>query len=178
MNEIKVNGKWFATTEMPTDVLVASHRLAVLVMLATSLVGCMGYVPGRQSYWDTKVKEMCEREGGIKVHEKISLPSSQLRLYTNSRGQLDLPFENKATPKQNYFYTLASESIVEDGSLSVTKNTTRVVRKSDGKVLSEKIVFTRVGGDVPTGISHPSAFACPTFEAGRNIFDVTFELAR
>lgn len=162
---------------VPKDTVRLTAMKVILASLALVLGGCMGYVPGQQSYWDGKVKEMCEKEGGIKVYEKVSLSPQDFGRLSNRRGKLDLPSKDMAIAGQEYVYTTQSERIVE-GSLSVIRHVTSVIRTSDNKILSEKIEFARVGGDIPTGINQPSAFLCPKFEAGENIFDVTFEVVR
>jgi hypothetical protein len=50
---------------------VSISRPLVSVLFTVSLAGCMGYVPGRQAYWDVQVEKMCKNDGGVAILERL-----------------------------------------------------------------------------------------------------------
>jgi hypothetical protein len=61
----------------------------------------MGWVPGRQSYWDAKVKEMCNKDGGVTIYERVSVPKIDLErgvLPVGADGQIGISLGALAHP--------------------------------------------------------------------------------
>lgn len=71
-------------------------KILIASLLTAVLTGCIGYVPGHQSYWDAQVREMCGKDGGVKIIETVRLNRQQYSLLLNKFGQLSPPLENKA----------------------------------------------------------------------------------
>lgn len=139
----------------------ANGRFAVLLAAALiSLEGCMGYIPGEKSDWDARVAEMCKKEGGTKVFQTIELSPKEYDSLLNRRGQVDLPHASSANLDQKFVYTSDTEYLAR-GAVEVRKYVTRVLRRSDGSILAERISFARVGGDPPLGLGHQTHFLCP-----------------
>ncbi|WP_154716613.1 hypothetical protein [Sterolibacterium denitrificans] len=117
-----------------------------------SLTGCEKY------RLDAEVRELCAKDGGIKVYEKVTLPPEKFDQYGNIR----IPTKKDAKPSDEYYYddedTYFRKGDPYDGP-NMWRSHTKVVRRSDGKVLGESIRYTRVGGDIP-GPWHPSHFSC------------------
>lgn len=128
-------------------------------MGALVLVSCAGWVPGRQGYWDAKVSEMCEKDGGTKVFEVMELPKSQYNLLLNKFGKLDIPLDQ---PSSDNAPLAKRERLthIRDGNPSVWRYEVTVIRKSDQKILGTQITYARVGGDFPSP-AHESSFSCP-----------------
>jgi hypothetical protein len=117
------------------------------------------YSEGRKAYWDTKVAEMCEKEGGIKVYKPVELDANEYSALLNRQSQLDLPSERSASPDAKYVHSTKTEYVVRD-QLEVRKYVTQVLRRPGPDVLSEKITFSRVGGEL-FALVHSSSFTCP-----------------
>jgi hypothetical protein len=128
------------------------------LLAALLLTGCMGWVPGQQAYWDAQVKEMCEKDGGAQVYERVDLSSEDYQRLGGTNGVIPVPLEGPERVSPYFARTTIVK--IHDGSPEVTKRTTDIVRRSDGKILGRNIIYSRVGGDFPTVISHHSYFAC------------------
>jgi len=139
---------------------VAAHRILVVsLVMPTLLAGCMGYVPGRQSYWDEKVKEMCERDGGTTIFEVVELPKQQYDALRDKFGHLSNPPDGPKT-RETPFYRKDEFTYYRDGNPSVWRYEWVVIRRSDQKILGRQVVYSRVGGDFPSP-AHSSSFSCP-----------------
>lgn len=133
----------------------------VLVLL---LLLAVAFFEGRKAYWDYQVREICKKDGGTKVFERVAIPHK----YIDKDGFIQIPakpsipdkplhFEARTTDL--FYYEMIDEPIVS-GSLAVGKHTFNVVRASDRKILATMIVYSRSGGDFPA-FAHPSSFSCP-----------------
>lgn len=126
--------------------------------LSIALAGCMGYVPGRQSYWDAQVREMCDRDGGVTVYERIDIDEDHYKKLGGSGGVIPVPDERSKI--KNYPYFSRSKQHEINSNPQVTRMETEVVRVFDNKVLGRVINYLRIGGDFPTGIQHDTSFSC------------------
>ncbi len=127
---------------------------SIVLCLAASvlLTGC------EKMRLDEEVRQLCAKDGGIKVYETVKLPPEKFDQYGNIR----IPTKKDAKPSDEYYYddkdTYFKKGDPYDGP-NMWQSHTKVIRRSDGKVLGELIRYTRVGGDIP-GPWHPSHFSC------------------
>ena len=149
-------------------------KTIALGLLAVSFAGCMGYVPGRQSYWDAQVHEMCEKEAGITIYERIKVSKKEYDSLGGMPGGLPLPPEWHK-PDFPYFIEVRSTRIRESNP-EVVKTEMFVKRRSDRTILGKSVTFSRRGGDIPTGLFHTSSFTCA--ETGPGLTKQIFEVAR
>jgi len=119
-----------------------------------------------KAYWDHKVKEMCEEDGGIKVYERVPVPERYvdkdglIRIPTLSRDPTRKPFGWEAKP-DDLFYRIVDYKHIVEGFLSVRRSSIKLIRSTDKKVLGESVSYGRGGGDFPTGLFHGSSYICP-----------------
>jgi len=151
--------------------LIVPGVLVLLLLLA------IGFFEGRKAYWDYRVKEMCEKDGGTKVFERVSIPSTYLDKDGNIRipakpSTPDKPLHFEAKPTDLFYYETIDEPIMS-GYLAVGKHTFNVVRASDRKILATMIVYSRSGGDFPT-FAHSSSFSCPDPKSRPEPLNATF----
>lgn len=135
-------------------------RATAIVVAMVLLEGCAGYVPGRQSYWDAKIKEMCEKDGRVLILEKVVLTAREANLLPRLDGKIDLRVgarESAGDP----VYLEEHVTTLSDGSPRVTREELTAIRRSDRKTVARWVEYSRVGGDVPTGIFHDSSYRCP-----------------
>lgn len=116
-----------------------------------ALVGCMR----EQAEADAQVQELCAKDGGIKVYERVRLPREMLV----ELGKLRLPAKRYIQPSDNFYYEWDIEYF-RRGNPEVTRSHFKLFRKIDAKLLGEAISYSRRGGDLP-GPWHPSTFECP-----------------
>lgn len=129
--------------------------LAVLVMIPLLIVG---FYEGRKAYWDRQVRELCAKDGGIKVFETVVITPKQLQVWGGAGGVLGVPNE---TDKNNNipFFRRTKDIAVHAGSPNVMRLETEFIRRSDGKLLGRFIYYFRRGGDFPSW-AHESSVGC------------------
>ncbi len=139
---------------------VECSRIVITALLA-SLIGILLTGCERDSL-DRQMAELCAKDGGIKVHETVTLPPEMF----DQNGD---PFPGwRSRPESQRLgddYRLVEETrylkqgdpLKGEGRL--TRYQSRVVRMSDGKVLGEGIMYGRSGGDFIV-VDHFSSKAC------------------
>lgn len=118
---------------------------------------------------DDEIRRLCEKDGGIKVFEKVVLPTDRF----DSFGNVNLPSEKIAKPSDAYFYRERIEYLRE-GNPAMWRTTNQIVRRADSKLLGESVRYTRRGGDLP-GPWHESSFSCPEITAGHGLEQSVFQ---
>ena len=136
-------------------------KLLFAVSLTAVLAGCMGYVPGRQAYWDAQVREMCERDGGVQIFEQIVVSAERAATLPKVGGFLGVAPESLAKREDPAFIRYQRIQIRESNP-SVVREQQDIIRRSDGQVIGRAISYGRGGGDFPS-IAHPSSFSCPDY---------------
>lgn len=122
--------------------------LAPFVLIALGIAYC----EANKAYWDHRVKEMCEKDGGVTVFEKIYLTKYD-------KKNMRLRDVSHANQKDDYYSEFHSESI-KYGSPEILKTIFLIYRSLDKKVIGRQVDYMRVGGDMPNGVSHPSSYNC------------------
>jgi len=130
-------------------------RGAVVGFCIAVLLGLLWLAAGEKWLADRQVRELCAKDGGLRVYETVSLTPDLL----DKAGRIWIPYKEKAKPSDEYY--LDSEyQYYRKGRLKLTRSHYRLVRRSDGKVLGESVFYGRSGGDLP-GPWHGSSFTCP-----------------
>jgi len=107
-----------------------------------------------KAYYDRQVRELCAKDGGVRVYETVRLPAEKF----DDLKRKNFVLEYQAKPTDEYYIETAKHHYLE-WYLNVYRSHSKVVRRSDGKVLGEYIRYARVGGDLP-GPWHHSSFSC------------------
>lgn len=140
--------------------------IALVSALLCILTGCERWA------LDQKMEELCKKDGGVKVYEKVKVPS----------GWLD--FSGRPNPKMfpsrdvgggrsrqmvadQYLIETTREEIKSPSNDGVgfyteprlTRYVIFIRRLSDNKTLGEEVSYGRLGGDLSLG--HPSSKSCP-----------------
>ena len=131
-------------------------RVAMITVIATIWFGAsFWYGGGRKIYYDTQVRELCAKDGGVKVYEQVVLPVERFDKW----GNVDVPNKRHAKQYDEYYFE-PETAYLKQGSPVLVRTVTRIIRRSDGKVLGESVRYGRGGGDLP-GPWEPSTFDCP-----------------
>lgn len=160
------------------------RRLIIAVAAVLVISGC---ATPTQMVLDTEVNRLCSIDGGIKVYETVKLPAEQFDKW----GDITFyrPTKNEAALGDDYFfkekvnYYQKGDPDAGTGEAVMARRQYQIIRKSDGKLLGESVLYGRRGGDLP-GPWHPSSFSCPdSNEAGdvallRKIFIATNQEVR
>ena len=129
----------------------------VLVMAGamTTLAGLLWLAEGEKWQADRQVRELCAKDGGVRVYETVRLPPEEF----NRWGQVRIPSKKNAGPEDAHFYE-ASTTYLKHGNPEIWQSKYKVYRQADNKLLGESLGYARRGGDLP-GPWHESSFACP-----------------
>lgn len=141
----------------------AYARAATLFSIAAAIVmiaGCVGYVPGRQAYWDSKVKEMCDKDGGVTVFETVQLGTQDHRNIDEILDVLPRDKDSMLASRKPY-YLQVTQSTIRQSNPVVMRGKTEIYRRSDSKLLGRSVRYWRTGGDFPTGLSQGTHYICP-----------------
>ena len=104
---------------------------------------------------DAEVRELCEKDGGIKVYETVKLPVERF----TKQGSIYIPDKSMSKKGDEYYYK-SSTHYLKKGYTDLYRIHTKLYRALDNKLLGEIITYSRRGGDVP-GPWHASSFRCP-----------------
>lgn len=156
----------------PADLIQNILRFGVVALLfVVWFGGAFWMVIGKKEYYDAQVRELCAKDGGVKIYESVTLPADKF----NKWGQI-----NFADPTQGE-NSLGADYLVEENSRSLRAENEqptlirrhyRVFRRSDRKLLGERISYSRRGGDLP-GPWNPSSFSCPDYRE-KGLWDSLF----
>lgn len=144
---------------------VVSIPIAVISLFA--LVGCERYA------LDRRMEELCKKDGGIKVYEKVMLPASDF----SNIGQPLARYQQTAKSVEDYLgpdykYVSKTEILVgpnanaQRGEGQLVRIYHAIYRRADGHLLGESIAYGRGGGDGFTFGFHPSSNSCPKLTVG------------
>lgn len=125
---------------------------------------------GKKLYWDAKVRELCAIDGGLRVFETVELPDEMFNKWGQINFEKPTQGENSLGPE----YLVKEETRflrAENMQPTIFRYQYQVFRRSDGKLLGERISYTRRGGDFP-GPWHQSSYRCPDITKG--VLDVLF----
>lgn len=106
---------------------------------------------------DEEVRQLCAKDGGVKVYETVKLQSERF----NQWGQINLydPTQGENALGPDYLFKHEIH-YYRRGNPEMSREHYQVVRRSDGKLLGETILYGRGGGDMP-GPWHDTSFSCP-----------------
>lgn len=134
-----------------------------LVVLGTLIlfIWFLWIAVGRNMWLDHQVRELCTKDGGVKVYETVILPAERFDKY----GNVHIPSKNFAKPTDEYYYESKNQyfqkgNADQTGNPDIFQYNFRIVRHLDGKIMGESISYIRRGGGLP-GPWHPSSFSCP-----------------
>jgi hypothetical protein len=148
----------FLGGRMRTAIAMPLVALAVL-----PLAGCERWALDRQ------MEELCERDGGVKVYETVTLPAGDFDRFGTPLGRYlkpDTAPDERLGP--DYRYVQKAEILVdknasgERGKGRLDRWYFAIYRRADDKLLGEKILYQRGGGDLFTLGFEPSRKACPS----------------
>lgn len=141
-------------------------QLTAILLLA--LTGCERYALDRQ------MDELCKKDGGIKIYEKVILPAT----YFNATGGLILgpavaqssDASSRRIGEDEYrivthqIYIAGSRSTdVQGGHGVLVRVRVSIIRSRDKFLLGEQVWYHRGGGDGFTFGFQPSGKSCPLF---------------
>jgi len=131
----------------------------VPVGLVALLVLIFGVYEGRKAYWDSEVRGMCAKDGGIRIYERVSVTQAEYERLGGREGMIPVPRQQNLI-KNFPVVTIRNESVINERAPRAYKVENQYVRMADQKIVAVSIRYFRVGGDFPSH-AHPSSFMCP-----------------
>ncbi|TXH73822.1 hypothetical protein [Thiobacillus sp.] len=130
-------------------------RGLIAVACIATLSGLLWLAVGEKWLADRQVRALCAKDGGVRVYETVVLPAEKF----DEWGNVNIPNKKYAKSTDEYYYE-SEDQYYRQKAPRLLRMKTRVIRRSDGKVLGESIRYARSGGDLP-GPWHESSFGCP-----------------
>jgi hypothetical protein len=137
-----------------------------IAVLALLLAGCIGWPPGVQSYWDARLERMCKKDGGVTVYERVRISKADIArrvLPMTADGRLSMAPKEVAHPDAPV-YADNGITYLRDANPRVQRMESLVMRRSDNALVARWVVYSRSGGDFPTGMSEGTTFICPDLQ--------------
>lgn len=132
-------------------------RTLALTMGITILSAPMLVSNGVKAHYDRQVRELCAKDGGVRVFETVKLPAEK---FDELKRKNFVFFSKKLAEATDEYYGEDDDHYYKQGHINVVRMQFRIIRRSDGKVLGESVRYGRGGGDLP-GPWHESSFTCP-----------------
>lgn len=133
------------------------HKGLVAAVSTMILLGLLWLAEGEKWLLDRQVWEMCARDGGVEVYETVKLSAEKFNQY----GQPNFYHPNQGE------YALGAEYMFKEDILYYKRGNPeflmehqKILRRLDGKLLGEGIVYVRRGGGLP-GPWPESLYICP-----------------
>ncbi len=133
------------------------QKVLVLALSGAVTLGLLWLAVGRIWWTDWQVRELCAKDGGVKVYETVRLPADKF----NQWGQPNFyrPTEGKNALGAEYAFQM-NDHYYRQERPTLIRHHDQVVRLSDGKLLGETVSYGRGGGGLP-GPWFPSSYTCP-----------------
>ena len=135
--------------------------LLVPVALVLVIVLTVVFFEGRKAYWDHRVREMCEKDGGIVIIEHVHVTAEQAAALPRNGGFYGVAPESLMKSEEMVF-SRTKQLVLKGGSPSVFRYETEIVRRSDRKIVGRVVEYGRGDGDFPS-YAFPSSFHCPEY---------------
>ena len=149
------------------------RRLLLFILMIACCAGCSSVT---QMKMDAEVDRLCAIDGGLKIHETVTLPLNKFNKYNQINFVKFTQGENALGP--DYIWKWKSEYLQPGGDPHANSRMWRshmqIFRRSDGKLLGESIRYSRYGGDSRFlnefygGGPPESHHSCPEEGAGSN----------
>jgi hypothetical protein len=107
---------------------------------------------------------MCDRDGGVKIFEKLRISKVDVDFLGRIDGKIAIPSLSSAHPNAPAYSELKITSIREANPL-ISRSESVIIRRADQAVLARWVAYSRSGGDFPTGLSEGTSFTCPDLRA-------------
>jgi len=144
------------------------------VMIFLVLFGLWWGVPNFLKWRaDAQVKELCAKDGGVKVYETVEITDEQFVWLSDSNNKNRITFKDYAAPEALYYYESETKNF-NKLYLDVVRTEYRFIQKEPYKVLAINVFYSRRGGD-PIGPWHHSSFSCPDPKKSVDMLNIVFE---
>ncbi len=122
--------------------------MLIVLFLAFAPLLTLGFYEGRKAYWDAKVREMCAKDGGVKINEVIDVDTNSYESMKNKFGQVDFPKRGTPEGKDSVAVHLYKDTYIRRGAPEVRRSDLIITRTSNGSIFvtSRVIISPYVAG--------------------------------
>ena len=131
--------------------------ISMPLVLIGLLILVVIFFEGRKAYWDNKVREMCEKDGGVIIQDKLEITLEEYANLPKVNNIVTVPAVSNDAP----VFSESKSTYLHRSDPEVRRTEVHVIRRKDKKVIANYAMYSRVGGDFPTIIGHPTYFSCP-----------------
>jgi len=152
---------------------IKKSDVLLFFVVAAWFLASAWYFGGAKIYYDWRISDLCEVDGGVNIHKNIYLPKNkfnrwgQINFYNPTQGEGSLGDEYIYT--RDVFYIFGTN---EDDWLVAKKTIHKVFLKEENDLLAEQVLYIRSGGDF-FSFGTNSAFFCPKIKS-MSLFDSLF----
>lgn len=114
---------------------------------------------GVKAHYDQQVREMCAKDGGVRVYETVTLQAEKFNQWGQPNFNIPVTPYTKLKDSDQYYLEWEITNL-KFGNPKLERSHFRLIRRSDQKLLGESVSYSRGGGDLP-GPWNGSAFVCP-----------------
>lgn len=139
---------------------IVGWLLMIPVAVIALFILAVGFYEGRKAYWDYRISEMCKKDGGVTVVEKMQISSEQYEKLPRVNNSPVIVSEKHSKSPEPVF-AVDREMVLREWAPRVIRWESSVKRRSDGKVIGMLVTYIRSGGDFPLSFGHPTSFICP-----------------
>jgi hypothetical protein len=129
--------------------------LTFAIPLLLGMAGC----ERAKTKMDREVDRLCAIDGGVRVYETVTLSKENF----GPDGELFPQYRGRLLTDGRYgkdYALLINDEVIVLGSPGLLRINTRFIRVSDQKLLGERVIYRRSGGDF-YGPWEPSQYSCP-----------------
>ena len=130
--------------------------LVLLPIILLMLI--LAFYEGRKAYWDYRVNDMCEEDGGVQVFETVQISKEQFLAWGGVGDMPNIPFESEKRLDVPFFKRRQFD-VIHSWAPRVTRTKTTFIRRNDNMILGIYVYYSRRGGDFPSW-AHPSSLSC------------------
>ena len=133
--------------------------ILIPIVLIVAAIGWYVYYEARKAYWDHQVKQMCEKDGGVHILERVNISKSDIDLLGRNNGKISVPIKSLAPPNAPV-YSESTTRYLRKSDPEIWRREEVIKRRADQTIVALWVFYSRVGGDFPT-FANPSYFGCP-----------------
>ena len=150
----------------PEENSLLATMVVVFFRIALGLIGLIAlfffYCEINKRYWDFRVTHMCKKDGGLHLFESIAISHEEFLAWGGKDGVRGVPIPSEENMRFDIpIFERSETKTISPRRPYVWRSVSTYVRRSDGKVLAQHILYARRGGDFPSP-AHESYFFCPS----------------
>jgi hypothetical protein len=104
---------------------------------------------------------MCEKDGGVRIFEKVIVSEGDLAALGAVGGVIGVPVKEAAHPNAPVYAVLKRTHLGGEGNVRIGRTQSYITRRMDGAVVATWVAYSRHGGDIPLGLTDGTSLHCP-----------------